>query len=71
MLWIPNSLNLDPVQEFYPNLDPDAELCGNNFEEKECMNSLKKQTIFFFKNILLTNYKKIMALENIFSQLRF
>ena len=49
---------MDPVQEFYPNLDPDAELCGNNFEGKECMNSLKKQTIFFLKKFFFKNLKK-------------
>ena len=26
MLWIPNTLNLDPDPEFWPNLDPDPEL---------------------------------------------
>ena len=51
----PNTLNLDPDPGFWPNLDPDPELCYQ-FEKKIILD--KKQV--FFKNkstgIFLKNY---------------
>ena len=60
----PNTLNLDPDPECWPILDPDSDL-GLLSIEKEFF---FVENNYFFK-IIFFNYKKIMATEEMFSQL--
>ena len=57
----PNTLNWDPDH----NLDPDPGLCYQ-FLKKKIDHILEKNN-FLFKNNFF-NYKEIMALEDVFSQ---
>ena len=61
MLWIqiPNTLNLDPDPEFWPNLDPYPGLCYK-FEEKN-KEKIIWGNFFFSKNLF--KIVKIMAPE--------
>ena len=51
----PNTLNLDPDQEFWPNLDPDPGLYYQFLEDKN-KNNLQNKIIFFFLTTVLTIY---------------
>ena len=51
----PNTLNLDPDQEFWPNLDQDPGLYYQFLEDKN-KNNLQYKIIFFFRTTVLTIY---------------
>ena len=59
----PNTLNLDPDPEFWPNLDPDLRLCYQFWKET----FFYRKTVLFFK-IVFINYKKILTPEELFNQ---
>ena len=59
-----NTLNLDPEPEFWPYLDPDPGLCYVIFK-----NRLAGKRLSFYKKNFYLNFNKVMAQDEIFSQL--
>ena len=59
----PNTLNLDPNSEFWPNLNPDPGLPMLSILKEKIKNNLRQRTKQFS-----LNYKKIIAPEAFFSQ---
>ena len=65
----PNTLNLDPDLEFWPNLDPDSGLCCQ-FCKKKVKNSYREKQ-FSKKTHLFLNYKKVpIGPERIFLSIK-
>ena len=64
---VTNTLNLDPDQGFWHNLDPDLELYYLSILKEKNKIILEKQ--ISFTKIIGNNYKNKMSLKEIFTKL--
>ena len=66
---VTNTLNLDPDQGFWHNLDPDPELYYRYLSILKEKNKIILEKQISFTKIIGNNYKNKMSLKEIFTQL--